>query len=61
MNTKNTTFKCEITDEALDAYDEHVKHNPNGMPLYSGKSRSKVYYGYVIHETKTAIIIEVLK
>jgi hypothetical protein len=58
---KQTTFKCAITDEALDAYDEHVKHNPNGMPLYSGKSRGKVYYGYVIHETKTSVIVEELK
>lgn len=58
---KQTTFKCAITDEALDAYDEHIKHNPNGMPLYSGKSRSKVYYGYVIHETKTSVIVEELK
>ena len=57
---KNTTFKCEITDEALDAYDEHVKANPKGMPLYSGKSRNKVYDGYVIHETKTAVIVELL-
>lgn len=58
---KQTTFKCEITDEALDAYDEHVKQNPNGMPLYNGRSRNKVYYSYVIHETKTSVVVEELK
>lgn len=54
---KQTTFKCHITDEALDAYDEHIKHNPNGLTLYNGKSGSKFYYGYRIYETKTAIFI----
>lgn len=58
---KIATFKCEITDEALDAYDEHLHANPKGMPLYGGKSRNKVYGGYVIHETKTSVIVEILK
>lgn len=57
---KQTIFKCAVTDEAIDALDMHTKSNPNGLPLYSGKSRSKVYYGHVIHETKTSIIVEML-
>lgn len=59
---KQTIFKCDpLAPKAMLALQMHRDANPNGMPIYSGRSRNKVYYGYVIHETKTAIIVEILK
>lgn len=60
--SKNHFFKCDSrAPRAQLALDEHLHANPKGMPLYSGKSRNKVYGGYVIHETKTAVIVEEIK
>lgn len=59
---KEHRFKCDSRScMARKALYEHLHANPKGMPLYSGKSRNKVYGGYVIHETKTAVIVEELK
>ncbi|MEO9497681.1 MAG: hypothetical protein ABJG42_24620 [Vibrio splendidus] len=58
---KQTLFKCPVTDEAIDALGMHTKSNPDGVPLYSGRSRRKTYYGYVVYETKTKVIVEELK
>ena len=58
---KEHRFKCDSrAPRAQLALDEHLHANPKGMPLYSGKSRNKVYGGYVIHETKTSVIVELL-
>lgn len=60
MVTKKVTFNCSpLAPRAIMALDEHLKENPNGLPLYGGKSRSKTYYGvYSIHETATQIVVK---
>lgn len=60
MVTKKVTFNCSpLAPRAIMALDEHLKANPNGAPLYGGKSRAKQYYGlYRIRETKTTVFID---
>ena len=59
---KATIFKCNpLAPRAIMAYSDHVSSNPNGIPLYSGKSKRKVYGNYVIYETKAHIIIDELR
>lgn len=58
---KEHRFKCDpLAPRAMIALQMHRDANPDGMPLHRGKSRNKVYGGYVIHETKTAVIVELL-
>lgn len=59
---KLTTFKCNpLAPRAIMAYSDHVIANPNGMPLFNGKSKRKVYGNYVIYETKAYIIVDELR
>lgn len=56
---KNTIFKCDpLQPKAMLSLQMHRDANPNGAPLYGGRSRRKVYFcQYVIHETKTQVVI----
>lgn len=56
---KKTLFRCDpLAPKALLALQSHRDANKNGLPLFNGKSRRKVYYArYVIYETKTQVVI----
>lgn len=59
---KDTIFRCNpLAPKAMLSLQMHRDANPNGMSLYSGKSRSKCYFGmYSIRETRTSVIVELL-
>ena len=61
---KKTTFLCDpLAPRAMLALQKHRDANPDGLPLYNGRSRgNKEYFAkYSIHETKTSIIVEEIK
>lgn len=61
---KAITFRCDpLAPKSMLTLQMHRDANPNGLPLYNGRSRGyKEYFGmYKIHETRTQIIVEEIK
>ena len=61
---KDTIFKCEaLAPRAMLALQTHRDTYPDGMACYTGRSNRAIYVslGYMIYETKTTVVVEVMK
>ena len=61
---KKHIFICNpLAPRAMLALQKHRDTYPNGREVYSGRSNRTVYVslGYVIYETKTTVVIDLLK